>query len=347
MVNVVILGAGFMGRVHAECYHSLPNARLVAVGDIDLEKASKLAKNYNARPSSQVDELIKNENINLVDICLPTFLHKEYAIKGARAGKHILCEKPIALTIEDADRMVKAADEAKVKFMVAQVIRFWPEYVELRRIYEEESLGKMFSVSLTRLGTLPTWSWRRWMLDPEKSGSALIDLHIHDTDYLLFLLGKPTSLFSQGIKTDIGYGHIFTTFTFPQGIVASVEGGWNIKAADFPFTMAYKAIFEGGVVEFNIREEKSLSIYRKGRKVEHPAIQEKLFPSQDAGGNISQLGAYFLEIKYLLDCIENDKAPTLIDARSAKDSLRIVLMEKESAETGQVIRFEKSAKTES
>lgn len=236
--------------------------------------------------------------------------------------------------------MVKTADKAKVKFMVAQAIRFWLEYVKLKEIYDDKRLRKMFSISLTRLSPSPAWSWDNWMLDPKKSGSALIDLHIHDTDYLLYLLGKPTLLFSQGVKTEIGYGHIFTTFTFSQGIIASVEGGWDIRSDNFPFTMAYRAIFEEGVVEFNSTKDKTLSIYQKGKEVEHLAVSEELLSSKDTGGNISQLGGYFSEIKYFVDCIENDEPPRMAEARSAKDSLEVVLMEKQSAEEGKTIEIE-------
>jgi len=307
MVNVAILGAGFMGKVHAECYSNLSKAKLVAVADIDQKKADELAKKYNACSISQPNKVIEDENIHLIDICLPTFLHKEYAIKAAQAGKHILCEKPIALRLEDADEMIEEAKKAGVKFMVAQVIRFWPEYVKLKQIYQEGTLGKLLSLSLTRLGLLPTWSWNKWMLDPEKSGGAILDLHIHDTDYLL--------------------------------LVAFVEGGWDIVADEFPFTMTYRAIFEKGVIEFNNRKEMTLSVYSKGKKVEHPSLQDKLFPLKNFGGNISDIVAYFLEIKYFVECIENDTSPILADATSARDSLEVLLLERKSAEEGKVVEL--------
>jgi len=339
MVKVAVLGAGFMGKMHSECYKNLSNAKLIAIGDVNLGKAEELATKYAIQCSPNPDELIKRKNIDLIDICLPTFLHKEYAVKAALAGKHILCEKPIALNLEDADEMVKEADRAGVKFMVGQVIRFWPEYVKLKGIYDNKKLGKMLSISLTRLFPSPDWSWNNWMLDPEKSGSALIDLHIHDTDYLLYLLGEPSSLFSQGTKTQIGYGHIFTIFTFPQGIVASCEGGWDIKTENFPSIMAFRAVFEKGVVEFNSRKKKTLSIYQREKEVEYPDAQKGLLLSADTGGNISQLGGYFSEIKYFINCIENDKLPKIAEAKSARNSLRVALMERESVERGETIKI--------
>lgn len=104
--------------------------------------------------------------------------------------------------------------------------------------------------------------------------------------------------------------------------------------------MAYRAIFEEGVVEFNSTKDKTLSIYQKGKEVEHLAVSEELLSSKDTGGNISQLGGYFSEIKYFVDCIENDEPPRMAEARSAKDSLEVVLMEKQSAEEGKTIEIE-------
>ncbi|MEA3485508.1 MAG: Gfo/Idh/MocA family oxidoreductase, partial [Candidatus Aerophobetes bacterium] len=220
MVKVAILGAGFMGSMHAECYNNLSNAKLSAIADTDLARAEKLAKKYGVKAYSKPEELFKEKDIEIMDICLPTFLHKEYVIKAAQARKNILCEKPIALKVEDAEEMIEAANKVGVKFMVAQVIRFWPEYIKLKEIFDKGSLGEIVSISCTRLSPTPTWAWNSWLLDSEKSGGALLDLHIHDTDFLLYLLGKPISLLSLVPKSSLKYAHVFTPFLFPNNVVA-------------------------------------------------------------------------------------------------------------------------------
>jgi len=338
MIKVGIVGAGFMGSMHAECYNNLPNAKLSAIADTDLAKAEKLAKKYGVKTYSKSEDLFKETDIEIVDICLPTFLHKEYVIKAAQAGKQVLCEKPIALTVEDAEEMIEATDKAGVKFMVAQVVRFWPEYVKLKEIFDSGSLGKMVSISCSRLSPAPTWVWDNWVLDPERSGGALLDLHIHDTDFLLYLLGKPISLLSAAPKSSLKYAHIFTTFLFPNNVVAYAEGGWDMPD-NFPFTMGFTANFEKGAVEFNSRYQKTLAIYQPGKEVEYPEVKVELQVSTEAGGNIAELGGYFSEIKYFVDCVENNQPPTMAEAKSAKDSLKIVLAEKCSVDTGKVIKF--------
>ncbi len=338
MIKVGILGAGFMGGMHAEVYHNLPNAELVALADRDLDKARKLAGRYKVISYSSAEGLFDKEKIDVVDICLPTFFHKEYVLKAAREGKHVLCEKPIALTTEDADEMIDTAEKEGVKFMIGQVIRFWPEYIQLREIYEGGKLGKLRSITCIRLSPTPDWAWDNWLTDPQRSGGALLDLHIHDTDYLLYLLGKPLSLICCVSSHCLPYGHVFTTFTFSDNVIAFAEGGWDMPE-NFPFTMAYTALFEKGAVEFNSRAEKTLTIYKSGQKVDYPPVQQQLFPAADAEGNIAQLGGYFSEIKYFIDCVENDQEPVQASARAARDSLELVLAEKESAETGKIIKI--------
>lgn len=337
MISIAIVGAGFMGNTHAACYHNLFNAKLVAIVDTDMKKAIELGERYGATAFASLEDMIKNQEVDAVDICLPTFLHREYVIKAAKAGKHILCEKPIALNLIDAEDMIRAAEKAEVKFMVAQVIRFWPEYIKLKEIYDTGRLGKMRSIALTRLSSLPVWSCKNWLLDGKKSGSALMDLHIHDTDYLLYILGKPSFLFSRASISSIGYGHIFTTFSFPGGVTALVEGGWDIYNDAFPFTMTFRAVFDRGVVEFNNRQEKTLSIYQSGKKVKYLSTAQPSPASQGTNGNITELGGYFSELKYFIDCIENHQPPLLADATSARDSLGVVLLEKQSIESKEIV----------
>lgn len=338
MIKVGIVGAGFMGSMHAECYHNLHNAELAAIADTDLAKAEKLAKKYGVETYSKSEDLFREKDIEVVDICLPTFLHKEYVIKATQAGKQILCEKPIALTVEDAGEMIEAVNKARVKLMVGQVLRFWPEYVKLKEIFDSGSLGKMVSISCVRLSPTPTWTRDNWILDPEQSGGALVDLHIHDTDFLLYLLGKPISLLSLASKSSPKFAHVFTTFLFPNDVVACAEGGWDMPD-NFPFTMSFTANFEKGVVEFNSRYQKPLAIYKPKKKVEHPEVKIDLQASAEAGGNIADLGGYFLEIKYFVDCLENNKMPTLASGEVARDSLKVVLTELKSIKSGKLIKL--------
>ena len=333
MVKVGVIGAGVMGGMHSQCYALLPGAELVGIADIRKEKVKELAKKFNIVAYENGEELLKS-GVDVVDICLPTHVHREWVVKAANFGKNVLCEKPICLSLNDADEMVAAAHKNNVIFMVAQVIRFWPEYIRLKEIKDSGELGKLLSLSLSRLSPLPTWGWENWLQSPEKSGSALFDLHIHDTDYLLYLLGKPKAVFSSGTKVNGGYGHIFSFFEYPDCPV-SAEGGWDFVDV-FPFRMAYVARFEKGVVEYNTGYNKPFAIYSEG-KAEYPKLGEDIPKVTDTSGNISELGGYYNEIKYFVECVEEKKKPSIVTPEDARKSLALVLKELESAEKGEKI----------
>ena len=335
MVKVGVIGAGFMGAMHSQCYSLIPGAKLVGIADIRKDKGTELAHKFgNAAFYEKAEDLLKNPEIDAVDICLPTYLHPEWVIKAAAAGKSVICEKPIALTVEDADRMVEAAEKHKVIFMVAQVIRFWPEYIRLKEIYDRGELGKLISLRLVRLSPLPTWGWENWLGDAQKSGSALVDLHVHDTDYLLYLCGKPKSLYTCGRKTGGGYCHVMTSFKYPNFIVTA-EGGWDFVDT-FPFRMAFTANFEKGTVEYNsMTAVNPFGVYTEG-KSDFPVLAQENIHAE-GGGNVSALGGYYNETKYFIECVERGKKPAIVTPEAARDSLALVLKEFQSAESGKEI----------
>ena len=134
------------------------------------------------------------EDLDILDICLPTFLHADYSIKAMEKGMHVICEKPISLHAEDVERIYSTAHQINVKFMVAQVLRFWPEYELLKELYDSQKYGKLLSASLTRLGGIPKWSWDNWMRDEKRSGLVPFDLHIHDLDFIIYAFGTPNHM---------------------------------------------------------------------------------------------------------------------------------------------------------
>ncbi|MFA5646254.1 MAG: Gfo/Idh/MocA family oxidoreductase [Candidatus Ratteibacteria bacterium] len=335
MIKVAVIGAGFMGSMHAEIYKHFPDIKIAGIVDSRGEKAKSLAEKVGSIPFYDAEQVFAREDITLIDVCLPTYLHKEFVLKAAEAGKDVICEKPIALTLEDAEEMIEVCEKRRVRFMVGHVIRFWPEYDWLKSIADSGRIGKLLSITCTRLSPTPVWGWDSWLTDTSRSGNCLFDLHIHDTDYLLYLVGKkPLKLYSTGLKSNGGYSHIFTNFTFPDGVQASAEGGWDFPA-NFPFYMAFTATFEKAIVEFNSKNL-PLTVYHREGKVEHPPM--KNVPIQaNAGGNISDLGGYYFELRYFFEHILANKPTAVITPNDARNSLEIILKEQESADTGKEI----------
>ena len=142
MVNIAIVGAGFIGKVHSESYKKIDDANVVAIIDKEESNGIKLANDHCANYYSDISECFKKEEIDNVDIYVPTFLHADLVKKAANTGKNVFCEKPIALTLKEACQMINVIEKNKVKGMVGHVVRFWPEYIKVRELIKSEQLGK-------------------------------------------------------------------------------------------------------------------------------------------------------------------------------------------------------------
>jgi len=333
MIKIGIIGCGFMGKVHANCYRALQDVKVIGVSDIRQDRAKEIANLTGARVFTDADELINNKEIDAISILLPTHLHKELVIKTAQAKKHIFCEKPFALTVKDAEEMIKEAKKAKIKLMIGMVLRFWPEYIEFKRIVDSKIYGRLATLTCTRIGSHPMYSWGRWYSDPKRSGGAALDLHIHDTDYIYYLLGKPKSVYSLRKRTNKNLEYIYTNYKYKDTVV-NAEGGWVEQS--FGFIQAIRGVFEDGtVLEYNSKNQ-PLIIYRRD-KAELVNISKPKVDCIDTGGNISERGGYYNEIKYWIECLQNNKYPERVTPEDAKESLEIVLKEIKSAEIGKEI----------
>jgi len=309
-----------MGRMHASVYGTLGNASLVALVDKSPDRAAAIGKESGAKIFTTLEEAFASCEIDAVDICLPTDLHAEFTIKAANAGKHVLCEKPMAMSLAECDAMIAAAAENKVRLMIAHCIRFWPEYAYLTKLKETGELGKLLSVNLTRYGEFPTWSEDNWLSDESRAGGGAFDMHIHDTDYALGLFGDPVEMSAFGTDDGRGIGQIFATMRFAGGSIAHLEGGWNLPRHT-PFKMAFRAIFERGAA---IMDDGPLTIYRPN---EDPMTPE--FPKMEAagGGNISDMGGYYHEIKYFVDRVLSGEPFEVTNAESSRRTTEVVLEE--------------------
>ncbi len=326
MLKVGICGAGFTGTMHAACYALIRGVKVAAVGDTRREFAQKLADKYDAVPFPDGKQLIAKANVDIVDICLPTFMHCSHVMLAARRGLHCLCEKPISRTLAEASRIVKAVRSSKIKFMVAHVIRFWPEYQVLKDYLDKKRLGRLCALSLWRVGPRPDLAWKNWYMKPLLSGGAMLDFHIHDADFVRYLLGEPQSLESEGFCRKGLWEYVFTNYRYPDAAV-SAYAGWG---ANDPFEMAFRAVFERGTLNFTSRHE-PLTLYQKGKRAIKVKVPQPKVGNVDAGGNISAVGGYYNELKYFVDCLKKGREPDRVTAEDARASLALIFRELASA----------------
>ncbi len=296
MLKVGLIGVGGISAAHFSAWESIPEAEIVAICDVRTER---LALHPDKRHYTSFDEMLDNEELDILDICLPTYLHPEYAIKAMERGIHVLCEKPISLHKEDVERIYSTAHKNNVKFMIAHVLRFWPEFELLKELYDTQKYGKLLSLHMNRLSSMPKWSWDNWMKDENRSGLIPFDLHIHDLDFIVYAFGTPKHMSSQRSKRP-DQDYINALYEFDDFFV-SAQSAWF--AAPYPFTAGYRAQFENAVVAF---ENGSCKIYELGGNI----MDLSAAAEGDTGSiNLPKSNAYGNEVRYFTDCVLEDRFP--------------------------------------
>lgn len=322
-----------IASTHASGYKNLQDkAQVVAVADVVPEKAEKIAKGFGAKVYNDAMSLINEADVDIVDVCLPTFLHAEHTVAACERGLHVLCEKPMAVSLEEADAMIEAAEKAGVKLMVAQVVRFWPEYNKMYELIQEGSLGKPLFATGCRFSQTPMYSWNHWLLDPKLSGGGALDMHIHDVDYVTWLFGDPEQVSAVGVEDEKGVGLIDTSVRYKNGANVSIGGGW-LMPTGYPFTTEMTIYCEKGCLEFSARAgvnieardevTRAIKVYRPGQEVEVIPVDGR--------------DAYEIEIEYFLDCVAQDLPIEMVPPQQARRSLGVVLAAIESVKTGKPV----------
>ncbi len=334
-VNVGVVGLGFMGVPHIKTYLRLKAARIVAVcdsvrvpvngvlpgvtGNITGSGAIDLGRNLKVYRA--LDDLLADPEVELVDLCVPTALHPEQAVAALRAGKHVLCEKPLALNSGLARKMVQAALSASGFFMPAMCMRFWPGWAELKQVVKERPYGKVQVASFRRLSPPPGWSIATYT-NAKLSGGALLDLHIHDTDFVQFLFGRPKSVFSSGV---VGKGdaidHVVTQYNYDDGPAVHAEGTWLLNGN---FNMSYLVLCERATLDYSLaRGADALIVTETGKK---PRVVKC------AGSD-----GYTGELQHMLEAIQTGKAPKVVTARDGLSAVEICEAEARSVRSGKVV----------
>ncbi len=336
MVRIGVIGLGFMGRMHLESYMKMDGVEVVAVSDQDEKRASGDLSGGWGNMETEVDqldmtrirgttdwrELLAYEEVDAVDICVPTPGHVEIATAAIDAGKHVLCEKPLAVTSQEAQVIADAANAGAEKglvFMPAMCMRFWPGWRWLKDVIGEGKYGKLKGLQISRVGGAPGG----WFADGELSGGALLDLHIHDTDFVSFLLGVPDGVYSRGYSVKSGkVDHVVTHYLYEDTPLVVAEGGW--MSEEHPFSMGYTANFENATAEFRVGRDDALMVTQDG-KTEAMAV-----PEEDG---------YVQEMAYFIKCVTNGEQPKVVTANDAVMSIKICEAEAKSVETGEVVRL--------
>lgn len=315
MIAVALLGGGFMGAAHAAAYRSLADrVRVKALLSRGSDRSRKLAASLGARLVGDLDEAVNDPDLDAVDICLPTYLHRKAAETAFSAGRHVFLEKPLALTLAEGDSILSAAEQSGRILMVGHVLRFWPGYLKLHETVAGGSLGRPRAISAYRLS--PPAEWNSWMEDPSLSGGVALDVMIHDLDQVNWLLGRPVSVLARSPNP----GHVIATVECERGTVGFVEASMSMPA-QYPFSSGIRVLCEAGAAEYQFRAAPASEGGNIGRP--HLVSGLQIYPSGGSNRvNVDRADPWQMEVEYFLECIEQRRAPD----RGTGEQARLALL---------------------
>lgn len=338
MINVGIVGLGFMAASHIKAYRQLSGVRVAALcnpsgrhldgdfsnvtGNVGTTDPVKMDMR-GVKAYRDISQLLSDPEIHLIDICAPTAAHPELAKAALESGKHVVCEKPLALTTELAREIADAARQAKGFFMPAMCLRFWPEWAWAYEAIQSMAYGKTMSARFRRVAEPPGWGQKHFG-NGALSGGALLDVHIHDTDFVQYCFGLPVSVFSSGYTKYTGaIDHVVTQYQTRDGAIVHAEGTWAMTPG-FGFNMSYTLNFERATADYDIsRGPDALKLFEAGKP-------PRTIQCEGPDG-------YARELQHMLDCIRTNTRPSVVTAEDGYHSVRICEAEAESIRKGEAV----------
>lgn len=337
MIRVAILGFGGIARSHRRGYETLAErgepVKLVALCDINPKQFEKLITiNQGGEDAAPVmpyhtytdlDEMLAAEHPDVVDVCLPTYLHCEYVTKLLRMGYNVQSEKPMALTGKQCDEMLHARDESGKQLMIGMCLRFDSNYLVLKDIIDSGKYGKVRAAYFSRTSSLPRWGFEGWYRDEARSGAVAFDLHIHDVDMVRFLFGEPTGLQSHTTDGEIPHISVSTTFLYPDKLVTAMAE-WGMS-----HTWKFRA-------EYRVCLERATVTLEGGKVIVYPEEGEPFEPEHEPANHMAEESLYFSRV--ISGEIENTKNKP----EDAAATVRMIeAIYKSAAADGETVAWEK------
>ncbi|SMF90787.1 Predicted dehydrogenase [Paenibacillus uliginis N3/975] len=326
-MNIAIIGCGTMGMTHAHNLGKMPGVKVSGVADLIQKRADQAAEACGAVPYKDWELMLEQVKPDTVVVCLPTYLHKSLVLKLAERGLHIICEKPAALTLEDAKEMKAACSKHGVRLFIGHVVRFFPNY---RNAFDQVRSGKIGEAKMAyfkRHGSYPI-GVSFWYRDRSKSGGVIMDLMIHDIDFACWLFGDVESVYASVTKPSLSMEYAQVTLKFSSGAIANLTGFWGYAG---PFTTQFEISGKEGIIRFDSNQVQSLDLkVATGGDDQKVAVQVPSSPTLH--------DPYYDEVKHFIECIREGSEP-IVSAADACRAVEIALACEHSAQTGQPVRM--------
>jgi predicted dehydrogenase len=334
-MKIGLIGSGFMGKVHAAAWAQTP-AILTGVVSSDRDGADLLAAEYGATVYDSLGALLAD--VDVVDICAPTHLHKEFALEAAAAGKHIVCEKPLARTSADAQAMLTACDQAGVQLLVAHVVRFFPEYASAKAIVDRGEIGRVGVTRLTRCSFKPARNDpSSWFHDMAKSGGMMFDLMIHDFDYARWISGDVATVYAKHVINrfpDAPGDYALAILKHTNGSMTHVEGGWAYPVP--MFRTALEIAGERGLIEHPAASSVAVNIFQHEASSADVTIAVPRNPVLE--------DPYTTQIRHFYGVLTGAITEPRVTAQDGAAAVEIALAAIESAQTGKPVHLKAGAR---
>ena len=336
MVRIGLVGIGFMGRIHYLAAQRLKNAKVTAICSRDAAKRvgdwTNTRGNFGPEPGEvdltgvkaydSLEAMLADPDIDLIDICNPTIHHPETAIAALKAGKHVLVEKPIALTTADAGRMVEHAKVNGQMLMVAHVLPFIPEFAFAAETIHSGKYGKLRAGHLMRVIARPDWSDA--VTDVAQTGGPAIDLHIHDTHFIGLVAGVPKGVSSTGLVEGEAVVYLDTQYHYGDGGPTITCASGAVASSGRPFAHGFELYLEEATLAFNSGGV-PLTVFKNDGTAELPQLV----------GADDPIAAFVDELQAAVDAATSGQPAPILDAALARDALVLCDMECESVKSGE------------
>lgn len=324
MLKIGLIGCGGIGAVHAGCWNSLgEEVQLTAIADPDIEKVKRNTASSDIRIYQDGFEMLQQEELDVADICVPTFLHAKYATAAMQYVKNVIIEKPVCLNEAEAKQLLEMQARTGALVQVGHVQRFTNTYIYLKELVDSGKYGKVVAGSFTRISPRPLWM--KGHDDINKTGTMALDMHIHDVDYIRYLMGRdPDHIHSDAVRNKDGIvQHIWSSYHYGNTVLTA-EGSWDYPAS-LPFSECYRIRLEQAAVILD--SDGVVHLYPEDGEEKHLHLEDRI--EMDMGINVSDMRPYLTEIKYFADTIVRKNYQGAVSLDDAIASFRLIKKELE------------------
>jgi len=328
MIRISIVGTGSMGQVHAAAYAGIEGAVVTAVVDHEPDRAAALAATTGATPYAHLEAMLAGTEVDVVDCCLPTPLHRPTVEWAAAHGLQVICEKPLALSVEDGRDMIAACRAAGVHLLLGQVVRFRPQYQRMAEALRAGQVGTPVSATLSRQSFYPT-GFEYWYRDNLRSGGIFVDLMIHDIDWTLLQFGPAERVYARLVSNAAPrpFAQAMATIRHRSGVMSQITATWGHPV---PFITAVEVAGTGGLLQSHSSDVQPLRLLTPTATEERGAV---------ALPDLSTDNPYRIELAHFMEVIAGQAEPQ-VRPEEALAALQVALAARSSAATGRAVSVE-------